>query len=106
MSNDDLPWLWTELNDLKKQVLDAKKHNKTIEETPGNSVFLSVYLRDSVTFNKWLDTPKEQLFKTKVEIEKYATNMEFAYAGRRINPHLFVRYQQQPGLTLFFSFCC
>jgi len=70
ISNDDLPWLWTELNDLKKQVLDAKKQNKTVEKTSDNAVFLSVYLEDSVILNKWLDRPKEELFKTKTEIEK------------------------------------
>jgi hypothetical protein len=70
VSDGDLPWLWTELHALKKQVFDAKKQNKTVEETPGNAVFLNVYLRDSAIFNKWLDIPKEELFKSKLEIEK------------------------------------
>lgn len=70
VSDDDLPWLWTELNALKKQVLDAKNQNKTVEETPGNGVFLSVYLRDSAIFNKWLNIPKEELFISKFEIDK------------------------------------
>ncbi len=70
VSNDDLPWLWTELNDLKKQVLDAKKQNRTVKETPSNGVLLDVYLEYSVILNKWLDMPKEELFKSKQEIEK------------------------------------
>ena len=70
VSDDDLPWLWTELNALKKQVLDAKKQNRTVEETLGNGVFLDVYLRDSTIFNKWLDIPKNELFKTKQELKQ------------------------------------
>lgn len=70
VSNDDLPWLWTELNALKKQVLDAKRQSKTVKETPGNGVFLDVYLRDSTIFNKWLNIPKNELFKTKQELKQ------------------------------------
>ncbi len=70
ISEDDFPWIWTELNKLKKEVLEAKNKNKTVKETPSNGVFLSVYLKDSAIFNKWLDTPKEELFKSKLDIEK------------------------------------
>ena len=70
ISADDLPWLWTELNELKREVLDAKKQNKTLEKTPSNGVFLSVYLEDSAILNRWLDTPKDELFKSKQAIEK------------------------------------
>jgi hypothetical protein len=65
---DDLPWIWDELNELKAQVLEAKKHNKVLEETSSNGVFLSVYLHDSAVLNRWLETPRKELFKSKEEL--------------------------------------
>lgn len=62
---EDLPWLWGILSDLKKQVLDAKKQNKVLSH---NISLLDVYLKDSAIFNKWLDIPENELFKTKEEL--------------------------------------
>lgn len=61
----DLPWLWEILSDLKKQVLEASKQNKVLSH---NIPLLDVYLKDSALFNKWLDIPENELFKTKEEL--------------------------------------
>ena len=62
---EDLPWLWGILKDLRKQVLDAKKQNRVLSH---NISLLDVYLKDSAVFNKWLDIPENELFKTKEQL--------------------------------------
>jgi hypothetical protein len=70
LSADDLPFLWKEMNNLKKQVDYAKTHNITLADTPGNAVLLDIYLSDSTILNKWLSLDKEQLFGTKATTQQ------------------------------------
>jgi len=69
ISGEYLPWLWKELNDLRTDVLEAKKKCQVLKQTRWNAVFLSVYLSDSTILNKWLDSSERDLFRTKDEIK-------------------------------------
>ncbi|MFN3445975.1 MAG: hypothetical protein ACK44D_09555 [Bacteroidia bacterium] len=70
ISGKYLNWLSKQFIELRTQVREAETKGTQLKETPGNAVFLGLYLSNRKTLDEWLDSPKDNYTKSRDEIIK------------------------------------